>query len=88
MRAKHPFEVSARAAHRLDYSLRSCDVRWLPPSSSDSAERKALRRHLLQIGGAIEKLVSSSLFAKRGACFAHRSSSDHQRAPTDARREC
>ena len=31
-------------------------------------------------------LASSSLFAKREACFAHHSS-DHQRAPTDARRE-
>ena len=72
----------------FDYSLRSCMFARLPPSSSDLAERKALFRHLLlQIGGAnIEKLVSSSLFAKRGACFAHRSS-DHQRAPTDARRD-
>jgi hypothetical protein len=39
----------------------------LPPSSSDLTERKALFRHLLlQVGGAnIEKLVPSSLFAKR-----------------------
>ncbi len=34
---------------------------------------------------APRKLVSSSLSAKRKACFAYRSS-DHQRAPTDARR--
>jgi hypothetical protein len=37
----------------------------LRPSSSDLAERKAMFRHLLQIGGAtIESPTSSSLFGQ------------------------
>jgi hypothetical protein len=49
-------------AHRAVFDR---DVRWVPPSSSDLADRKALFRHLLlQIGGAnIENPPPSSTLA-------------------------
>jgi hypothetical protein len=53
---------------------------WLPPSSSDLAERKALFRHLLlQIGGANIENPPTSSSGRRG---------NNASAPSSSARRC